>query len=276
MAGKRKAAVAEPASRPSWDERLRAGVARLAGRVLTHFLLPILIPFLVVLFGLIGLQTLQSALRPRSGPLPVAFADLDCPSPPGLSRRDFLADVQAYANLPDRLDRNDPDLPPRLVEAFAASPWVERVERITPTPDGLRIELALRVGALAVPLDGRHRAIDGRAVLLPERATRQDLPHYAGKVEVPPTRPGAVWPDPRLTAAAAVAAGLALHQDRLRIEKIRDDHRGVLLQTAWGRTIVWGSPPGAELAGEPSPADKLDRLFRSLAEGTAAELDLRR
>lgn len=276
MAGKRKAAAAEPASRPPWDERLRAGVARLAGRTLTHFLLPILIPCLVVLFGLIGLQVLQSALRARSGPLPTAFADIDCPSPPGLTRREFLDDVQAYANLPDRLDRNDPDLPPRLAEAFAASPWVARVERITPTPDGLRVELALRVAVLAVPLDGRHRAVDGQGVLLPERATRQGLPHYAGKVEVPPTRPGAVWPDPRLTAAAAVAAELAPNQDRLRVVKLDDDHRGVLLRTAWRRTIVWGSPPGAELAGEPSPADKLDRLFRALAESAASEVDLRR
>ncbi len=285
MAGKRKAASPEsPESAPTWSQRLalalaafRAALVHLGSRLLTHFLLPILLPIAVVVLGLIGLQALQSALRDGSGPLPIVFADIDCPAPPGMIRRDFLDNVQAYANLPDQIDLLDPASLPRLTAAFASSPWVERVDRITPMPEGLRIELTFRIPVLAAPVEDRFRAVDGRAVLLPERATRPDLPRFDGRIDVPPVRPGSVWPDPRLTAAASVIAWLGPHQDRLRIDKVGADERGrgVLLRTAFGRIIIWGSPPGAELTGERSAEEKLDRLLRALAESGPPELDLR-
>src|SRR4051812_16032323 len=53
---------------------------------------------------------------------------LEVPTPPGMSRPVFLAEVQHESNLPRRLDRNDPSTADQLKKAFAKHPWVESVE----------------------------------------------------------------------------------------------------------------------------------------------------
>jgi hypothetical protein len=193
-----------------------------------------------------------------------------------MSRADFLDNVQAYANLPDDLDLLDPDTVDRITTAFSSNPWVEQVIRVTPLSKNLRVELAFRQPVLAVPIHGRLRAVDARGILLPERAVRDDLPQFSGEVRVQPAGPGKVWADPRLTAGARVTAYLHPQQDRLRLEKIDADERGILLRTAWGWTIVWGSPPGSELQGELPAEEKVARLLRAIPESGPLELDLRR
>lgn len=275
MAGKRKARpTPTPPPRPSWLSHLQQGLALLATRFITHLILPILLPVLIVGFGLLALHLLQSSLRERSGPVKTLFRSIDCAAPAGLTRLEFLENVQAYANIPDELDMLDDHLATRLKKAFASDPWVERVERITPTPQGLRVELTFRVPVLAVPVDatGKFRAVDARGVLLPEKANRAGLPQFAQRPRLDPTRPGTVWADSRLTAAAPVAGWLAPHQDRLRVEKVDVGERGVLLMTAWNQTIIWGSPPGAERQGEPAAAQKLERLLQPLSPNGTLDL----
>src|SRR2546423_13750907 len=64
----------------------------------------------------------------------VPFAAVECPAPPGLQPAEFLDEVQYLANLPDQLELLDRQLPARLAAAFAAHPWVVRVNQVEGTP----------------------------------------------------------------------------------------------------------------------------------------------
>ena len=64
----------------------------------------------------------------------LAFADIDCPTPPDQSRAEFLAQVQYLGALPDRLHLLDDTLPSRLREAFACHPSVEKVVEVRVMP----------------------------------------------------------------------------------------------------------------------------------------------
>src|SRR3954447_19141866 len=90
-----------------------------AGRWLAQFLLPLAaggaLLAAVLVLGEHALHRLTV-----QGRYQVRFADVDCPAPPGLSRQEFLGQVQYLADLPDRLDRLDPRLGERLHAAFAA------------------------------------------------------------------------------------------------------------------------------------------------------------
>ncbi len=63
-----------------------------------------------------------------------AFADMDCLPPTAQDRAEFLAEVQYLAGMPDHFQILDRDLAPRLADAFARHPRVERVERVTILP----------------------------------------------------------------------------------------------------------------------------------------------
>jgi len=275
MASKRKLTATPKAERPTWGPRLekfRVALLRFGRWLILRVGIPLIVPIVLFVLSLVGLYSLQAALRDRGSPFRTAFAEIECEPPPGQRRADFLVEVQYLSGLPDTIELLDVA---SLSTAFARHPLVERVERIAPTPDRrLRVSYIPRRPVLAVRHEEKCRVVDPRCVLLPERATTEDLPLYIGPLEVPPVQSGAVWADSRLMAAARLADFLAAYQDRIRIEKISCDERGAILKTAWGRTIVWGSAPGAELTGEPSAADKLETLLgRGLA---ASELDLRR
>jgi hypothetical protein len=278
MGGKRKTEDSAEAPRRNRLVDLRDGLPRLGYRLLTRLVLPILVPVIVLGIGFSALYALQATLREHAAPVPISFADIQCDSPPGLPREDFLQQVQCWPGgneIPDTLDLLDGSLAPRLTAAFRRHPWVESVERITPTPERrLRVGLVFRVPVLAVPDGERFRAVDRRGVLLPEKAYTPDLPRYEGRTPIPPVKLGTVWPDQRITACASVAALLRPHQDRVPLEKLTCEDRAVLLWTAWGEKITWGSPPGVELRGEAHADRKLERLLgRSL---DATDLDLRR
>jgi hypothetical protein len=111
--------------------------------------------FLAMLSTLLGIATFLLVLlwinqwtRARITDLDrytLAFADIDCPSPPDESRAEFLAEVQYLGGLPDRLHLLDETLPSRLRDAFASHPSVEKVVevRILP-PRQVQIRLIYR------------------------------------------------------------------------------------------------------------------------------------
>lgn len=202
-----------------------------------------------------------------------AVAEVECPPPPGMQRRQFLEEAQYLAGLPDRLDADGGDGAERLAAALAQHPWVARVERVERLGDGrLRAALTYREPALAVAAPAR--VVDRHGTLLPLGASREGLPVLAGPVPAPPA-PGRPWADARVKAAARVAHYLGPHLAALglagcAVEVERDE---VTLR-ARGAVVRWGSPPGKEKPGEPPAAAKLRRLRgRGAAEG---EIDLRR
>jgi hypothetical protein len=191
----------------------------------------------------------------------VAFTDIECDPPPGLTRQEFLQEAQYLAGLEDRFDLLDADTTALLERGLAVHPWVARVRRVERLPEGgVRAEMEYRVPVLWVPQPGR--AVDGDGVLLPVSAGRQGLPVLAGKVTPPAALPGQLWNDLSVRAAARVLALVRPHAAALALDgaAVEVDAGVVAVRTARAR-IVWGRPPGEEGPDEPDAQAKLARLL---------------
>jgi hypothetical protein len=133
----------------------------------------------------------------------VPFAEIDCAAPPGLTRGEFLDEVQYLARLPDQVGLLDDELPRRLGEAFAQHPWVEKVEAVAlKPPRHIHIRLSFRRPVLAVRTADALIAVDGQGVRLPKNAQAEGLPVYDGDA-LPPRGPaGTKWGDAKVEARA--------------------------------------------------------------------------
>lgn len=159
----------------------------------------------VIVLGRWGLEQVRGRERYL-----VPMAEVECAPPPGLSRQEFLDEVQYLAELPARLPLLDEALPARLEAAFARHPWVERVEAVTVTPPRhITVQLSYRRPVLAVPLGGVLRAVDGAGVLLPKSAPTADLPRYEGTPAPPRGGAGTAWGDADVERHARALAGRA-------------------------------------------------------------------
>src|SRR5438128_885672 len=134
----------------------------------------------------------------------VPFADIQCLPPPGMSRADFLDEVQYLASLPRQLPLLDEDLPARLRGAFARHPWVEKVaDVVVKAPREVEVRLQYRTPVLRVRFKDEWRAVDSGGILLPKQAPTAGLPELGGEASAPRGPAGTRWRDPRVEAAAA-------------------------------------------------------------------------
>jgi len=235
---------------------------------LLHALLPAVLPLLALL-GLVqaGSFTHDSLSTGRSPSFD--FADIEVSPPPGMTRSEFLTEVQYISDLHDTFTLQSDDALPRLEAAFAKHAWVEKVERITVRHQRAPlVQLRYRRAVLAVNHHGQVLPVDRRGMLLPRTALTSDLPVYRGKVTAIPAT-GNQWQDQRVLACAVVVGYLSTGQRAVKSATV--DHRGVVLETSSGR-VLWGSPPGTEAPGE---ADASTKRQRWLEASTQATLDLR-
>lgn len=136
----------------------------------------------------------------------VHFADLECIPPPGMTRTEFLDEVQYLAGMPAELPILEQGLPGRLAEAFAHHPWVEKVEQVRlKLPQTILVKLKYRIPVLAVPLNEQLRAVDRDGILLPANAPTTDLPVYPNKPFPPRGPAGTPWGDDGVLTAAQEA-----------------------------------------------------------------------
>ncbi len=148
-----------------------------------------------VVIGVIALGWWSRGRLKSDDRFPIAFEDIDCEAPAGLSRTDFLGEVRYLSRLPARLAVADVETHDKLRTAFKAHPWVLTVDEISPrSPTQLRVHLVFRQAALAVPWAGGFRVVDDRGVLLPAATSAKGLPIYAG-VPSAPGDAGEPWPD---------------------------------------------------------------------------------
>jgi len=190
----------------------------------------------------------------------VALADVDCPTPPGLERGEFLGEVQYLSHLPDRLPTLDDELPSRLSAAFALHPWVEKVDEAVVTPGRVRIRLTVRAPTLVVPpADGARvcgrswRAVTGWGF-------DQRFAGFAWQGPRPDSGRGSDWDDPSVTAAAAVAELLRPHQEVLGLNEIEVGEGGWVFRGN-GVRVLWGAEPGSEGPDEARASEKVQRLL---------------
>lgn len=243
---------------------------------LTKWLLPVAIPLTIgvlavvgiVILGNLTLDQVRGQPRYRAG-----FSEIQCDAPPGLSREDFLHEVQYLSQFPDQLGVLEGSLAPRLVEAFSRHPWVRAVQRIEVTPTRqVRVRLQFRVPVLAVPQDKQVRAIDGAGVLLPITAQVSGMVVYEGTVSPPQGPPGTLWGDAKMLATARTLEFLHGHPLYASLVKANHGPEGVFLNTTTGQRIIWGKPPGEEVPPEPRAEEKRVRLQQILQKETRPPL----
>ena len=89
-------------------------------------------------------QYLRSDLRNRERYL-ISINEIDCDSPAGLGRAEFLAEVHYYGQMSERFSTLDPELPEKLVASFAKHPRVKHVDKVTVSPPRrVRVELVFQ------------------------------------------------------------------------------------------------------------------------------------
>lgn len=150
----------------------------------------------------------------------VPFADIRCPTPPGVDRLRFLTEVRYLSNVPETVQVVDPALPERLSAVFARHPWVAAVGAVTVRPEGaIEVGLTFRVPVLAVEVvgDKELHQVDRNGFLLPGPPAAGPLAKLV-PAQPPPKEseaPGLVWQNPTVRRAAELAA---IYRPRL-IEK---------------------------------------------------------
>jgi hypothetical protein len=239
---------------------------------LVQLVLPLTVGAALIAAVLLAGTLLRERLR-QDGVKAIAFTDIECDPPDGLTRVEFLQQVQYLTNVPDQINLLDPDVSARIDEALSAHPLVAEVQRVEQLPAGrLRVQLVYRVAVLAVA--NPAGVVDRDGVLLPSSAQRKDLPVLRARVSFPMAGPGQPWGDDTVKAAAAVAGLLHPHLQTLKLQgcRIELDRGDVVLRTA-GTTVIWGRPPGRERPEEPPAERKIQRLLeRPELEGQEHDL----
>lgn len=187
-------------------------------------------------------------------------------------RGDIKMEALRDASLADGLPLDDPELVRRLARAFDMHPWVREVAGVEvrhPAAAVIRVRCREPVAMVAVP--GGLLAVDAEGVVLPSEdfsaETAATYPKVSGIATGPRGAVGFPWGDPLVEQGAALAAALGPDWGRLGLVECRPV--AGRQPTAWelvsdkGRTIVFGSAPGQEQAGEPTAAAKIGRLRRS-------------
>lgn len=211
--------------------------------------------------------------------------------PPEYVKADITAAVYRDSQL-DQLSLIDPAATARVASAFSAHPWVSRVIAVRKLPGGLvDVHLRYRRPVAMVYVMSRHPetpgpaffAVDEDGVLLPTTEfTRQQTMRYP-HIEIPDVYPtggvGSGFGDPRVVAAARLAALLQPHADQLALRSIQlhDSSRTspvpqFQLVTRDGDQHLWGSAPGQEVHGETRTNDKLAKLVGRWGAGSVREV----
>jgi hypothetical protein len=200
------------------------------------------------------------------------------PAPPPWVRSDIKSDVIHQARLDGPLSIVDRDLTVRIAAAFAAHPWVARVERVSKQfPSGLDVLLSYRKPAALVEVQegAGGLPVDAHGVLLPTKDfSAQDADEYPriGEIHSKPLGSmGTAWGDPCVVGAAQIAAELAPDWKTLGLFRIVPAERkpartGVeytyALVTRSGTKIHWGRSPATTMPGEIPAAKKIAQLKR--------------
>lgn len=178
----------------------------------------------------------------------------------------------------------DEDLNERFYEAFAAHPWVSKVERVLKRPPaGVDVSLIYRRPVMMVQVTGGLLPVDAEGVQLPTadfsplEARKYPRLNDIGAATPPPA--GTRWADARVVAAAALAGVLIDSWEELELHRLAlsaDSSAPVGqfefdLYTKRGTRIVWGAAPTAKPEDLAAAADKLSRLRKYHAEHNTLE-----
>jgi len=250
--------------------------------------------FLALVVGLLGGGTylawrklgpkILNSAEYRVGPEQIEITRL-----PGWIHSDVRAEVLRDPALDGTLSLMDDDLTERIAKAFAAHPWVAKVGAVTKEyPALVKVPLVYRRPVCMVEVTDGVYAVDVEGVVLPSEdfspVEAARFPRLSGIGRKPMGPAGARWGDSRVMGGAEIAAALGPVWDALKLYRIvpleADPAAGnaesnlgrrtmepvFALYTRSGTQILWGYAPGANMVGEPAPAEKVARLQQYLAE----------
>jgi len=213
--------------------------------------------------------------------------------PPDWVPERFVEDVLQSSGLNRTGSLLDATLPQRLTEAFAAHPWVERVEQVIPRhPSGADVRLAYRVPVAFVEVSQRGVfLVDRNGVLLPpehlsDSERRSEYLTIRGIQSMPLGSVGTPWGNPIVQTAAQLSAALTDIVKPLNLAQIAPITEETLggtriawqLRTVAGTEIHWGtfSPNDPRTEAKIRRLRDLREQFRSLDNVPATFRDLSR
>lgn len=186
------------------------------------------------------------------------------------------------------LNLTQPNLTVRVADAFAMQPWVSRVNRVKKKYGRVVVDLDYRRPvAMVWVTDPKGQPglfpVDSEGRLLPpgdfdrEQVTKDYLQvEVRGAEPWPADQAGSTWGDDRIHGAARLATVLldcwkSLGLSRIVvIDRYRSDGSkappAYQLLARSGAVVAWGSAPGEEASGEPSPSQKIARLRKEVKQ----------
>ena len=248
--------------------------------------------FLVLAFfaglGALGWYFVKDRIRSKQA-YRLAADKITVPDAPPWVPEKFVEDVLQSSGLSQAGSLLDKTLPKKLAEAFAAYPWVERVEQVVPRyPSGADVKLSYRTPAALVEVPQRGIfLVDRNGVVLPtdylaDTSTdwRSEFLTIQGIQSMPLGSVGTPWGDPMVQTAAQLAAALKETAGRLNLARIISVMEATpsgtrivcRLRTVAGTEIHWGtfSINDPKTDAKIKKLEDLQKQFRSLDNVPAA------
>jgi len=187
-----------------------------------------------------------------------------------------VKDAILSCKLPGRFSILEEGISEKIVRAFEANPWIEKVVAVEKRfPNTVRLKLKLRRPMAFISSAGKYYLLDEKGVRLPgvysEEARRSSgLPLIASiKRSVPEI--GKVADNEAMIAGCGVAKVINDEKRRLRTQidvidvmnfggRLRRGGAEITLVTADGARIKWGRSPGEFHPGELSAEKKIENL----------------
>lgn len=188
-------------------------------------------------------------------------------------------DVRKVAIQESRLQEiklGEPRALEQVAASFAVQPWVKSVKKIQKTAAGIHVDLLYRKPVALVEIgDDALFPVDDEGVLLDSRdftGPNAELNYWRVSMPSPITNgllAGYLWDDMRVNDSVLIAnawngnqteTGLMRIVNRSQPTRDRMRLQAYELWTLNGTIVIWGNPPGHEVSGEATAAEKIEAI----------------
>lgn len=212
----------------------------------------------------------------------ISFARIQVdPAPEHPVPANLVEQVAELSGMPYELSLLSESLTVDIAQAFRRHPWVSKVVRVRKSfPAAIVVEVEYRQPVVMAQVYGGLIPIDVHGVILPtvdfSSSDANRFPLIKTDASKPRIRPGDIWKDPGILAAARLAHHISDRWTKLKLEAIsisRVDNpamepNDVILELICkgGSRIVWGRPPGNNHPGELEATQKVSRIEKYLVD----------
>ena len=242
-----------------------------------------IISFVVNPFTMIAFLFLLSTLAwdryhdSISSPLtkPIDQRILTVNRPPAWIKTDVRKVAIQESRLPE-IKLGEPRALEQVAASFAVQPWVKSVQKIRKSASGIHVEVLYRKPVALVEIgDDALFPVDDEGVLLDSRdftGPDAELDYWRVSMPAPITNgllAGYLWDDMRVTDSVLIAnawngnqieTGLMRIVNRSQPTRDRMRLQAYELWTLNGTIVIWGNPPGHEVEGEATAAEKIEAV----------------